>query len=120
MMRTVLYKLAHRLVTSSPTPSYISPDRFYLHLCIIRELGLLDEGRTLLESDVGRGICSTSLVCDELRRDIFRLGKLWMEEGEQATRKIVDNKYAPKCSLSDYSVDKVAAGIVIGWSSLLF
>jgi N-terminal acetyltransferase B complex non-catalytic subunit len=91
-MRAVLYQLAHRLVTSSPTPSYLSADRFHLHLTILRELGLFDEAHTLLESDVGKSICSTSLVCDEIRRDIWRLRGLWNEEGERAEQRIVENK----------------------------
>lgn len=91
-MRTLLFQLAHRLVTSCPTPSYLSADRFHLHLTIVRELGLFDEAHTLLESDIGKAICSTSLVCDEIRRDIWRLRKLWKEEGERAERKIVENK----------------------------
>ncbi|KAF8892524.1 actin cytoskeleton organization protein [Infundibulicybe gibba] len=72
-MRELLYKLAHRLITSSPTPSYLSADRFHLHLSILRELKLFDEARKLLESDVGKSICSTSLSCNELRRDLWRL-----------------------------------------------
>ncbi|KAH7922099.1 hypothetical protein BV22DRAFT_1037860 [Leucogyrophana mollusca] len=89
-MRTLLYKLAHRLVTSSPTPSYLSADRFHLHLTILRELQLFDEANTLLESEIGRAICSTSLACDELRREIWQMRGLWKEEGEQAQAKITD------------------------------
>jgi N-terminal acetyltransferase B complex non-catalytic subunit len=91
-MRTVLYKLAHRLVGASPTPSYLNTDRFYLHLYILRDLELFDEAHTLLDSDIGRSICSTSLICDEIRRDLWRLQGLWKNEGERAEKRIVDNK----------------------------
>jgi N-terminal acetyltransferase B complex non-catalytic subunit len=91
-MRTLLYKLAHRLVGQSPTPSYKNADRFYLHLYILRELKLLDEARTLLDSEVGRNICSTSLSCDEIRRDISRSQGLWKEEGERAESRILADK----------------------------
>ncbi|KAJ7774501.1 actin cytoskeleton organization protein [Mycena maculata] len=91
-MRTLLYKLAHRLVTSSPTPSYVNADRFHLHLSILRELELFDEARTLLESDVGKSICSASLSCNELRRDIWRLQSLLKEEGVKAQVRITEQK----------------------------
>ncbi|KDQ60955.1 hypothetical protein JAAARDRAFT_31952 [Jaapia argillacea MUCL 33604] len=91
-MRTLLYKLAHRLVTSSPTPSYVSADRFYLHLVILRELQLFDEANTLLESDVGKSICATSLLCDELRREIWRMRGLFQEEGQRARQRIIESK----------------------------
>ncbi|KAJ7774915.1 actin cytoskeleton organization protein [Mycena metata] len=89
-MRTLLYKLAHRLVTSSPTPSYVHADRFHLHLTILRELELFDEARTLLESDVGKNICSSSLACNELRRDIWRRQGLLKDEGAQAEVRITE------------------------------
>ncbi|KII88399.1 hypothetical protein PLICRDRAFT_54238 [Plicaturopsis crispa FD-325 SS-3] len=91
-MRTLLYKLAHRLVASSPTPSYVSPDRFHLHLTILRELQLFDEANTLLESEIGKAICSKSLVCDEIRREIWRMRGLWIEEGVHAEQRIVEQK----------------------------
>ncbi|TFK42516.1 actin cytoskeleton organization protein [Crucibulum laeve] len=91
-MRTLLYKLAHRLITSSPTPSYLSADRFYLHLSILRELELFDEAHKLIESEVGGNICSTSLSCNELRREIWRLRGLTKEEGDRAKKLIVEKK----------------------------
>ncbi|KAJ7632694.1 actin cytoskeleton organization protein [Roridomyces roridus] len=87
-MRTLLYKLAHRLVTSSPTPSYVNSDRFHLHLSILRELELFDEARTLLDSEVGKNICAASLACNELRRDIWRVQGLFEEEGVKAKARI--------------------------------
>lgn len=91
-MRTLLYKLAYRLITSSPTPSYLNADRFHLHISILRELELLDDAYKLLDSDVGKNICATNLSCDELRRDIWRLRGMTKEEGERAQLRIVENK----------------------------
>ncbi|KAK7054789.1 mitochondrial distribution and morphology [Paramarasmius palmivorus] len=89
-MKTILYKLAHRLITSSPRPSTLHPDRFYLHLKILRELGLYDEAATLLDSDAGRLYCATNLSCNELRRDIAKDRGLLKEEGERAEGLIRD------------------------------
>lgn len=87
-IRTLLYKLAHRHVTSCPTPSYMAVDRFHLHLLILQELQLWDEANTLLESDIGKSICSASLVCNETRREIWRKRGLYKDEGERAQEKI--------------------------------
>ncbi|KAJ7235444.1 actin cytoskeleton organization protein [Mycena haematopus] len=89
-MRTLLYKLAHRLVTSSPTPSYVNADRFHLHLSILRELELFDEARTLLDSDIGKSICAASLSCNEIRRDIWRRQGLLEDEGTRAELRITE------------------------------
>ena len=91
-MRPILFKLAHRLITSSPTPSYVNADRFHLHLSLLRELELYDEAEQLLESDIGKSICATSLSCDELRRDIWhRQGRI-QQESDRAERLIVDKR----------------------------
>ncbi|KAG1753404.1 N-acetyltransferase B complex non catalytic subunit-domain-containing protein [Suillus lakei] len=90
-IRTLLYKLAHRHVTSCPTPSYMAVDRFHLHLIILQELQLWDEANTLLESDIGKSICSASLVCNETRREIWRKRGLYKDEGERAQGKIKNN-----------------------------
>jgi N-terminal acetyltransferase B complex non-catalytic subunit len=92
-MRNLLYKLAHRLVTSSPMSSHFNADRFYLHLIILRELGLIDEARELLNSDIGEFTCATSLVCDEVRRDIWRSHGLLKEEAERARQRIVEKQW---------------------------
>jgi N-terminal acetyltransferase B complex non-catalytic subunit len=91
-MRALLYKLAHRIITSSPTPSYLNADRFHLHLSILHHLELYDDAHKLLISDVGKNICATSLSCNEIRRDIWRLRGLSREEGELARQRIVDKK----------------------------
>ena len=89
-MKTLLYKLAHRLVTSSPSPSYLTADRFHMHINILKELELYDEATTLLESDIGKTICSTSLACDQTRREIWRCRGLFKDEAERAKQKILD------------------------------
>ncbi|EIW85127.1 actin cytoskeleton organization protein [Coniophora puteana RWD-64-598 SS2] len=89
-MRTLLYKLAHRQVASSPSPSYLSAERFYLHLSILQELQLYDEANKLLESEIGKSICSTSLPCNYLRRQIWRARGLYKEEAERAKDLILE------------------------------
>lgn len=91
-MRPILFELAHRLITSSPTPSYIYAERFHLHLSILLELGLWDEADKLIESDVGKNICSTSLSCNEVRRNIWRKRGLLQQEGDCAEKLIVEKK----------------------------
>ncbi|KAH9935019.1 N-acetyltransferase B complex non catalytic subunit-domain-containing protein [Fomitopsis serialis] len=91
-IRPVLFKLAHRLVVSATTPSFYNADRFYLHLMILRELGLYDEAYELLNNDVGRAICASSLTVDELRRDIWQRKGLVGEEGARAKARITEAK----------------------------
>ncbi|KAL0946591.1 hypothetical protein HGRIS_012792 [Hohenbuehelia grisea] len=91
-MRELLYKLAHRLITSATTPSYTNADRFHLHLSILRHLGLHEEAHKLLDHEAGKSICSTSLACNELRRDIWHADGRWAEEGALAESKIVEKK----------------------------
>jgi len=89
-MKTLLYKLAHRLITSSPSPSYLTVDRFHMHISILKELELYDEANSLLETDIGKTICSTSLACDQTRREIWRGKCLFGEEGQRAQQKILN------------------------------
>ncbi|KAJ4487875.1 actin cytoskeleton organization protein [Lentinula aciculospora] len=89
-MRTLLYKLALRLITSAPTPSSVHSDRFYLHLTILRELSEYDEAMTLLETPAGRNICETNLTCNEIRREIMRLRGALEDEGKRAEQRILD------------------------------
>lgn len=90
--RPVLYKLAHRLITSTPTPSFYSADRFYVHLTILKELELWDEATTLLSTEIGQAISNTSLTVDELRREIWKLKGSGKEEGERAQSKILEKE----------------------------
>jgi len=91
-IRPVLFKLAHRLVVSATTPSFYNADRFYLHLMILRELELYDEAYELLNNDVGKAICASSLTVDELRRDIWQRKGLVGEEGARAKARITEAK----------------------------
>ena len=91
-LRPVLFKLAHRLITSAATPSYLSADRFYVNLLILKELELWDEATTLLSSDIGQAISNTSLSVDELRRDIWKLKGSVKEEGERAQARILEKE----------------------------
>lgn len=117
-MRLLLYKLAHRLISSSPTPSYLSADRFYMHMSILEELDLYDEANTLLESDIGKAICSTSLACSQTRRDIWRKRGLFKDEGARAQDRItegdrnwleflsiIDATFAPITSAQDVATE---------------
>ncbi|KAJ3875923.1 actin cytoskeleton organization protein [Lentinula edodes] len=89
-MRTLLYKLALRLITSAPTPSSVHSDRFYLHLTVLRELSEYDEAMTLLETPAGRNICETNLACNEIRRDLMRSRGALEEEGKRAEQRILE------------------------------
>ncbi|KAI0322196.1 N-acetyltransferase B complex non catalytic subunit-domain-containing protein [Amylostereum chailletii] len=91
-MREVLYKLAHRLLASVWKSTEMNPDRLYLYLSILRKLEMYDEAKTLLESEQGQIICSKSLSCDELRRDIWKANGWLLEEGERAKQRIVNEK----------------------------
>ncbi|KAF8625781.1 hypothetical protein AX15_005171 [Amanita polypyramis BW_CC] len=115
-MRSLLYKLAHRLLESSSTPSFLSAERFCLHLSVLRELLMLEEAQKLVDSDIGKTICSASLVCNQIRRDIWKLQGRTIDEGELAESKIlegdrnwleflavVDAAFAPLASDSDPS-----------------
>lgn len=118
-MRSLLYQLANRLISSSPSPSFNQADRFHLHLSILRELGLYDEASKLLDSDIGKYICSTSLVCNEIRRDICRDRGLLQEEGKRAEELIVEHKFVALISTSDAFSD-LQKVIGTGSSSLPF
>lgn len=84
----MLYKLAHRLIQSVWTPTEGNPDRLYLHIYILRQLGLYDDACTLLDSDQGKTLCSRSLACDEIRREISKATGRSKEEGEKAKERI--------------------------------
>ena len=88
----MLLKLAQRLLSQSPTPSYYNPDRFHLHLTILKELELYDEAYEMLEHETGKFVCGLSLVCEELRREIWSAKGLVKEEGERAQKRILEAK----------------------------
>ena len=94
-MQSILFKLAHRLLTASPNLSFMTADRLYFHLSVLKELELWDEVDALMESKVGKMISSTSLICEEIRREIAQARGLWVEEGERAQEQILDKRFVP-------------------------
>lgn len=89
-MRPVLFKLSHRLLSSAVIPTHLSADRFYLQLNILKELELWDEAHQLLITDPAKAICETSLIVDEIRREVWRQKGLWDEEKQIAQRRITE------------------------------
>ena len=89
-MRPVLFKLSHRLLSSTAAPSHFSADRFYLHLRILKELGLWDDAHQLLTTAPGKAICETSLIVDEIRREVWKYKGLREEEKQIAQRRITE------------------------------
>jgi len=85
---SLLLNLALRLLTTSPLPSHISPDHFYLHLVILKSLNRIQEGFELVTNPNGTQLCATSLVLDELRRDIFMAHGAFQEEIKICREKI--------------------------------
>lgn len=118
-MRTVLFRLSHRLLASTVSPSYILADRFYLHLTVLRELGLWDEAYTLLDTDLAKAICDTSLICDEVRREIWANKGMQKQEGEKARRQISEKGCVRQMYSSDQLNERDALGIETGWNSWL-
>jgi N-terminal acetyltransferase B complex non-catalytic subunit len=92
-MRTILYKLAHRLLSANTQISYATPERFHLHLSVLKELQLWEEADKLMAESIGPVLVKSSLVCDELRREIAQQRNQWKEEGERAREKIVEKKF---------------------------
>ena len=89
-MRPVLFKLSHRLLSSTILPSHLSADRFYLHLSILKELELWDDAHQLLITTAGSAICETSLIVDEIRREVWKQKGLWEEVKQIAQRRITE------------------------------
>ena len=89
-MRPILFKLSHRLLSSAIAPSFLSADRFYLHLSILKELELWDDAHQLLITESAKAICETSLIVDEIRREVWKRKGLWEEEKQIAQRRITE------------------------------
>jgi N-terminal acetyltransferase B complex non-catalytic subunit len=89
-MRPILFKLSHRLLSSAVLPPHLSADRFYLHLSILKELELWDDAHKLLITDSGKAICETSLIVDEIRREVWKQKGLWEEEKTIAQWRITE------------------------------
>ncbi|TRM57612.1 N-acetyltransferase B complex non catalytic subunit-domain-containing protein, partial [Schizophyllum amplum] len=89
-MKPILFKLAAKLLEQSPNPSFVSADRFHLHLAVLKETADWEAANKLLDTDVGRAICDTNLSCNELRREIIRAQGKLREEGIAAEARIGD------------------------------
>jgi len=92
-VRVILFKLAHRIVTSVWKPTELNADRLYVYITILRALELWDDARALLESEQGKSICSRNLTCDEIRRDIWRINGWLTEEAHIAEQRIVEQAF---------------------------
>lgn len=89
-MRPVLFKLSHRLLSSTVIPSHVSADRFSLHLSILKELELWDDAHKLLKTAPSEAVCETSLTVDGIRREVWKQKGLWEEEKQIAQRRITE------------------------------
>lgn len=85
-----------------------NPDRLYLHVSILRQLELYEDARTLLESEQGKVLCSRSLACDELRRDIYKTTGWMKEEGVKAQERI-ENGLVSHLSYANISIPMAAS-----------
>ncbi|KAF8505036.1 N-acetyltransferase B complex non catalytic subunit-domain-containing protein, partial [Hysterangium stoloniferum] len=81
--RSMLFGLSLRLIETASTPSIATPDRFYLHLSILFELGRLAEADKLLSTEAGQRLCATSLVIDEVRSQVAVKRDRWIAERER-------------------------------------
>ena len=119
-MRDILLKLAHRLITASWKQVEVHPDRLYLHISILQQLGLYEEARELLDTESGRFLCARNLSCDHLRREIMKAGSWQTEEGGIAEQRVVEKRSAI-LHYTEYTCHlKAFAGIVTGSSLSLF
>ena len=91
-MRPVLQKLAHRLLADVELPPHASADRLHVHLSVLKTLGLADDAAKLLDTEEGKAISKTSLVVDELRRELVKIRSDFEAEGTRARGKLVDEK----------------------------
>jgi N-terminal acetyltransferase B complex non-catalytic subunit len=96
-MRSMLYELARRVLATNSALSFMSADRFYLHLTVLRELKMWEEAQSMLDTEQGQNICNTSLHCDALRREVAQERGLWVQEGELAKQRISETRYYFRC-----------------------
>ncbi|TRM56244.1 N-acetyltransferase B complex non catalytic subunit-domain-containing protein [Schizophyllum amplum] len=75
-MKPILFKLAAKLLEQSPNPSFVSADRFHLHLAVLKETADWEAANKLLDTD--------------LRREIIRAQGKLREEGIAAEARIGD------------------------------
>lgn len=93
-MRDILLRLAHRLISASWEQTEVHPDRLYLYISILQQLGLHKDARELLDTETGRFLCTRNLSCDYLRRDIMKAGGWRKEESDIAEQRISEKRSA--------------------------
>lgn len=59
-------------------------------MTVLKELGLYDDAYEMVESEAGKIVCSGTLACDELRREIWKLKGFTTEAGERAEKRILE------------------------------
>lgn len=116
-MREILYKLAHRVISTAWKSTEPNAERFYLYLRVLRELKLHDEALELLRSEVGQILCVRSLACDEMRRYILQDSGAIAEASEAGKKRIADG-YAISFEMLNELLT-VFAVIATGSTSLL-
>ncbi|KIJ41164.1 hypothetical protein M422DRAFT_31798, partial [Sphaerobolus stellatus SS14] len=94
--RSMLFGLSLRLIETAQTSSFTTPDRFYLHLSILFEMGRLSEAHKLLSTPAGQHLCATSLVIDEVRSQVAVKRNVWKAEGELAKERLEGMQDAEK------------------------
>ena len=94
-MRPVLQKLAQRLLEGCKIPPHGSADRMHVHLTVLKTLGMHDKAAALLDTDEGKAVAKTSLVVDEVRRELVQARRDFEAEGARAREKI-EAGWAPK------------------------
>lgn len=119
-MRPVLQKLAQRLLEGCKIPPHGSADRLHVHLTVLKTLGMYDQAAALLDTEEGKAVAKTSLIVDEVRRELVQARRDFEAEGIRATEKI-EAGWAPKDALIPFcSTDLIQflAAIVTGWNFL--
>ncbi|KAL5489723.1 MDM20 [Sanghuangporus weigelae] len=87
-MRPVLQKLAHRLLEGAKLPPHASADRLHVHLTVLKTLGMHDDAAALVDTEEGKAVAKTSLIVDEVRRELVQARRDFPAEGKRATQKI--------------------------------
>ncbi|OCB92030.1 actin cytoskeleton organization protein [Sanghuangporus baumii] len=87
-MRPVLQRLAHRLLEGAKIPPHASADRLHVHLTVLKTLGMHDDAAALVDTEEGKAVAKTSLIVDEVRRELVQARRDFPAEGKRATQKI--------------------------------
>ena len=117
-MREILYKLAHRVISTAWKSTEPSAERLYLYLRVLRELKLHEEALELIRSDVGKILCVRSLACDEMRRFILQDSGALAEASETGKKRIADGYVVFSTVIAQLLIASTA--IATGLTSRLF